>query len=285
MTSTVLTLLDDPRATLEERVAAVRALGAGDPRAGVSAAIPAAAAWVGSDTGAPGNRPLRRIASGAYEIDLLPITVGRFAAFVEAGGYRDRGLWSEAGWEFLERGAGPPGSGETGRIVQPRFWGEEQWRAYLHPSHPVVGASVFEAEAFARWCGRRLPTGDEWERAARGEDGRAYPWGEIWDPARAHHRGSDWGNHRGNHKGNLRGNLRGTLPAGCFPGGRSPHGLWDCAGNVWEWTADAASEDAAGLRTARGGGWNGHPAQLRCAALNRWPPEARFSHLGFRTAR
>ena len=272
-----LAVLDDPRATRDERIAAVRTLGADDPRARGSAAIAAGEAWLGSDDGAPGERPRRRIATAAYEIDLLPVTVGRFSAFVEARGYRDRGVWSDAGWEWLEHGAALPLPRATCRIERPRFWGEEAWSAYLHPCHPVVGVSAFEAEAFARWSDRRLPSEAEWERAARGEDGRSYPWGEAWDPALAHHRGGH----------------RGTLPAGCFPGGRSPHGLWDCAGNVWEWTAAESPESAqareigaAGLlRTARGGGWNGHPAQLRCAARNGWPVEARFSHLGFRTAR
>ena len=263
-----LAILADPLASLAARIEAVRAIGAGDPRTLASAAIPAGEAWVGSDDGDPGERPRRRVVTGAYQIDLLPVTVGRFAVFVEAGAYRDRGLWSEAGWEWLERGVALPGTEAAGRIERPRFWGEEEWRGYLHPSQPVVGVSVHEAEAFARWCGRRLPREAEWERAAGGEDGRRYPWGDAWDGTLAHHRGGH----------------RGTLPAGCFPGGRSPHGLWDCAGNVWEWNA-AEPGGAAGQRSARGGGWNGHPSQLRCAARNAWPDGARFSHLGFRTAR
>jgi formylglycine-generating enzyme required for sulfatase activity len=132
----------------------------------------------------------------------------------------------------------------------------------------VVGVSWFEAEAYARLAGARLPTESEWERAARGEDGRRYPWGDAWDPARAHHRGG----------------ARHTLPVGCFPSGRSPHGLWDAAGNVWEWTADPF--DSAGtLRSARGGAWNAHPPQLRCANRNAWPPSSRFSNISFRLAR
>jgi len=172
--------------------------------------------------------------TGAYEIDIVPVTVEQYARFIEAGG------------------------------PVPRFWGEEEWRAVLDPRNPVVGVSWDDAEACARWLGRRLPTELEWERAARGEDGREYPWGNGWDPARAHHRGGP----------------RHPLPVGGFPSGASPHGLLDTAGNVWEW---CAGQFAPGLRPARGGAWNAHPEQLRCASRNGWPPGARFSNIGFRT--
>ena len=101
---------------------------------------------------------------------------------------------------------------------------------------------------------------------ARGEDGRRFPWGDEWVPENAAHRGG----------------RRHTLPVRSIPESRSPHGLYDCAGNVWEWCADAYAE---GLRSARGGSWNAHPPQLRCAARNAWPEEARFSNLGFRLVR
>jgi formylglycine-generating enzyme required for sulfatase activity len=201
------------------------------------------------------RRPAR---TGAYEIDLVEVTVARFAQFIDAGGYRERGHWSDAGWNWRSSGA----------IDRPRFWGDPDWQAYLGAQQPVVGVSFFEAEAWARWSGRRLPTELEWERAARGEDGREYPWGERWDPTKAH----------------FRGNARQTLPVGSFPGGVSPHGLLDAAGNVWEWCADAFDGNEA-LRAARGGAWNAHPPQLRCASRNAWPLDARFSNIGFRTAR
>jgi iron(II)-dependent oxidoreductase len=148
----------------------------------------------------------------------------------------------------------------------------------------VVGVSWFEAESYARFADARLPTEAEWEHAARGEDGRRYPWGEEWDASRAAARGGP----------------RRTLPVGCFPSGRSPHGLLDAAGNVWEWVADlfdpglyrrmlggsaVAPHPPSDLRVARGGAWNAHPPQLRCANRNAWPPDARFSNIGFRIAR
>ncbi|TMB12517.1 MAG: formylglycine-generating enzyme family protein [Deltaproteobacteria bacterium] len=221
-------------------------------------AIPAGEFWMGSDApeGQDNERPRRRVATGAYSIGETPVTNGEFDAFVGGGGYRDRGVWSDAGWQWREANA----------VTAPRFWNEEAWRDYLGPDQPVVGVSWYEADAFARSLGMRLPTEAEWERAARGEDGRRFPWGDEWVPENAAHRGG----------------RRHTLPVRSIPENRSPHGLYDCAGNVWEWCADAYAE---GLRSARGGSWNAHPPQLRCAARNAWAPDARFSNLGFRVAR
>jgi formylglycine-generating enzyme required for sulfatase activity len=261
------------RAPLDVRLAAARALGAGDPRIGAAAIIPAGSFWMGSgpQEGQASERPRRQLALAAYSIDLVPVTVAQFAQFV-ARGYRERECWSEAGWAWRQ----------TANVDRPRFWDEEVWSAFLAPNQPVVGVSWFEADACARMMGRRLPTEAEWERAARGDEGRRYPWGDDWAPDRAAHRGL----------------FRHTVPVGCFPAGRSPFGLWDVAGNVWEWVADWYAESgyrageesdplgpAAGtLKVARGGAWNALPPQLRCATRNAWSPEARYSNIGFRTA-
>ena len=213
---------------------------------------------MGSDPpeGQQNEHPGRRASTGAYEIGETPVTNAQFAPFVREGRYRERALWSDDGWSWREAHG----------VVAPRFWDDEDWGAYLGPDQPVVGVSWYEAEAFARWVCGRLPTEAEWERAARGDDGRRFPWGDEWDPALAAHRGG----------------RRHTLPVKTIPQNRSPFGLYDCAGNVWEWCADAFE---GALRSARGGSWNAHPPQLRCAARNAWPPAARFSNLGFRLAR
>jgi gamma-glutamyl hercynylcysteine S-oxide synthase len=252
-------VLDDPDAPLDERIAAARALGADDPRLGTFARIAAGEFLRGTDPpdGEPQEHPLRRERTASYEIAMAPVTVAEFARFL-ADGYADRALWSDEGWEFRSRNA----------VDRPRFWDDPAWTAYLGANQPVVGVSWFEADAYARFAEGRLPREAEWERAARGEDGRRYPWGDDWDPARAHHRGG----------------ARHTLPIGCFPSGRSPHALWDVAGNVWEWTSDAF-DPSGSLRSARGGAWNAHPPQLRCANRNAWSPTARFSNIGFRLAR
>jgi formylglycine-generating enzyme required for sulfatase activity len=268
-------VLLDPGAPLDERVAAARALGEDDPRPGTYLRVPAAEFWRGSDApeGEPPEQPRLRARTASFDIGLVPVTVREFAPFVERG-YGERALWSDEGWEWRERHC----------IDRPRFWQDDAWRAYLGPNQPLVGASWYEADAYARFAGARLPAEAEWERAARGEDGRRYPWGEAWDPARAASRGGP----------------RHTLPVGCFPSGRSPHGILDAAGNVWEWTADLFDPELhrkllglpaldvappGPLRTARGGAWNAHPPQLRCANRNAWPPGARYSNIGFRLAR
>ena len=220
-------------------------------------AIEAGSFWMGSDPpeGNADEHPRRLATTGAYEIGRTPVTNAQFAPFVERG-YADRALWDEAGWEWRTASA----------IDRPRFFGDEAWSACAAPEQPVVGVSFFEAEAFARFLSLRLPTEAEWERAARGEDGRRFPWGDDFLPVNAH----------------FRGGVRHTLPVGSLPQGRSPHGLLDCAGNVWEWCSDRYGP---GLRSARGGAWNAHAPQLRCANRNAWPDAARFSNLGLRLAR
>jgi len=230
--------------------------------------VPAGEFWMGSDPpeGADNEHPRRRVATGAYQIGETPVTNAQFAQFVQHG-YRERAFWSEAGWAFRQRES----------IEKPRFWDDDAWRAYLDPEQPVVGVSWFEADAFARSLGMRLPSEAEWERAARGDDGRRFPWGDEWVASFAAHRGG----------------ARHTLPVASIAQNRSPYGLYDCAGNVWEWCADlfalgssrgALWAPATQVRSARGGAWNAHPPQLRCASRNAWPPEARFSNLGFRVA-
>lgn len=209
---------------------------------------------MGSDPpeGSDNEHPRRRVETGAYRIGETPVTNAEFASFVQ-NGYGDRTLWSDEGWAWREATS----------VKTPRFWDDPDWKAYLGPDQPIVGVSWYEAEAFARSIGMRLPTEAEWERAARGDEGLRYPWGNGWIAENAHHRGGD----------------RHTLPVKSLPGNRSPFGLYDCAGNVWEWCAD---QFEAGLRSARGGSWNAHPPQLRCAHRNAWPPSARYSNLGLR---
>jgi formylglycine-generating enzyme required for sulfatase activity len=223
-----------------------------------------------------------------YAISRYPVTNAQYAAFVRAGGYTERRYWTEAGWAWRE----------DGNITGP----EEYGAPYNLPNHPVVGVSWYEAVAFCRWLTEELrrgkeltesqeitlPTEPQWEKAARGTDGRLYPWGNDPDPEKANYGDTGVGT---------------TSAVGCFPGGASPYGVEDLSGNVWEWTrslwgtnwqepdfgypydpADGREDLGARdemLRVLRGGAFSLDSRLVRCAS--RWYyPNLRYWHLGFR---
>lgn len=146
-------------------------------------------------------------------------------------------------------------------------------------NHPVYGVSFFEAQAFARWAGKRLPTEQEWERAARGDDKRRYPWGNQWDD-RKYCNSALYG-------------ANDTTPVGAFPEGASPFGALDMAGNVWEWTStvfdlypgNTKQTGAEGGITIRGGGFPQVASAIRASVRQGLPPTFRTNALGFRCAK
>jgi len=140
---------------------------------------------------------------------------------------------------------------------------------------PVTQVNWSEARAFCAYSGGRLPTEDEWEKAARGSDGRDYPWGKELDCVHA-----NWGNFE--NEGPCAGKNPGKpVDVGSYPQGASPYGVLDMAGNVWEWVADKYDRDLT-RRVVRGGSCCSYFVEPRAANRNAWDPRHRDGDLGFR---
>ena len=231
--------------------------------------IPAGRYWIGSDRHEPydNEHPRHQVELAAFDIDRFPVSNGSYLAFMADGGYRREELGSAAGWEWCF----------TFGIEAPEYWfrrdGEWMTSRFGHvgpvdPNLPVVHVSYFEAEAFARWAGKRLPTEFEWEAAASWDGAarcaRRYPWGdEPPTPERA----------------NLDQHLLSGAPLGAYPRGASAFGCEQMLGDVWEWTSSdfrpypgfeafpyaEYSEPffGDGFKVLRGGSWATRPRAAR----------------------
>ncbi|WP_193370202.1 formylglycine-generating enzyme family protein [Pelagibius marinus] len=213
----------------------------------------------------------REVELPAFSIMRAPVTNRLYAAFVAATGHRPPDVSAEE-WQ---------GYGLIHPYERTR---RHAWRGGQPPqgreAHPVVLVSHGDAKAFAAWLsaetGRRwrLPTALEWEKAARGTEGRRFPWGDAWDPRKLNsHDGS--GEERGAFD---------TLPVGSFPAGSSPYGLLDAAGQVFEWTATPAGSSAKGDRfLVKGGSWDDRGCGVcRPAAGHGRPAGLKHILIGFR---
>ncbi|HEY2763598.1 MAG TPA: ergothioneine biosynthesis protein EgtB [Pseudonocardiaceae bacterium] len=175
------------------------------------------------------ERPAHQARTGAYWLDTTPVTNGEYLRFVAECGYQDPRWWSERGWAHRCEAA----------LVAPQFWyrdGEAWWRTRfgvtepVPPDEPVVHVCFFEAEAYAAWAGKRLPTEVEWEKAARFDPAtgrsRRFPWGDG-DPTAE--------------RANLGQRHLQPAPAGSYPAGASPLDVYQLIGDVWEWTSSGFS--------------------------------------------
>jgi formylglycine-generating enzyme required for sulfatase activity len=217
--------------------------------------IPGGPFTMGSDNGDPEDMPAHEVDLPTFEIDKFEVTNADYAVFTEETGYQT----------FAEKG------------------GYKSWRddwTEGKDNHPVVRVTWDDANAYCEWLGKRLPGEAEWEKAARGEDSRTFPWGNDWDPAKAN--GKEAG-------------LRGTTAAGSFGAGASAYGIEDLAGNVWEWTSDwyqpypgnTTADQYYGetFRVTRGGGWFDEEPQLTSFNRNAADPlKTANNDLGFRCA-
>jgi formylglycine-generating enzyme required for sulfatase activity len=202
-----------------------------------------------------GEKRVREVIDHDYWIDKYPVTNGKYRTFVLADGYGNQAHWSSEGWKWKI----------DNNITAPEYWNNPEWNK---ADHPVVGVSYYEAEAYAKWAGKRLPTEREWEKAARGEDGREYPWGDEFDKEKCNSHEADLGH---------------TTPVTQYPNGISPHGCYDMAGNVWEWCTDQYDE-RKDSRVLRGGSWDNDPEALRVSTRNGGDAGTRGSGVGFRLA-
>lgn len=172
------------------------------------------------------ERPAHQVDLAPFYLDTVPVSNADYLAFIEAGGYAEARWWSAAGWQHRQQAG----------VVAPLFWHRDSdgcwWRRSfqselpIEPDEPVLHVCLHEAQAYANWAGRRLPTEAEWEKAARWDPdtdrSRRYPWGDSDPTAELANLGQQ--------------HLR-PAPVGSYPAGASPLGIHQLIGDVWEWTS------------------------------------------------
>ncbi len=224
---------------------------------GSMAVVPAGEFIMGSSMGEADEQPVHWVYVGTFFMDTYQVSVSQYARFLDATSQE-----APPDWSIMNRSQ--------------------------HQKRPVANVDWADAQAYCTWAGKRLPTEAEWEKAARGTDGRTYPWGNE-HPTKffANVSRDNWNNH-------------GALtPVGTFQEGKSPYGIYDMAGNVWEWVNDwydpdyyktSPSKNPTGPSTGeskviRGGSWGSGPDALRAANREIHSPSIRGLGTGFRCAK
>ncbi len=239
--------------------------------------------------------PVRPVRVEAFRIGATTVTAAQFAAFVAATGHRTDA--ERHGWSLVVAGSLPPAlREEVPRVAAAPWWAAVPGACWWAPEgpgstlrgrwdHPVVHVSALDAEAYCAWVGGRLPTEAEWERAARGGlEQRRFPWGDELTPG-GRHRCNTWQGRFPEHDSAEDG-FAGTAPARWYePNG---FGLYQCAGNVWEWCADTwwtPRQRRSDRRSMRGGSFLCHDSycnRYRVSARTCNDPDATLANLGFR---
>jgi formylglycine-generating enzyme required for sulfatase activity len=238
--------------------------------------VPAGEFTMGSEDGEEDERPVHQVYLDAFYMDVYEVTNASFAACVKDGGcYAPQ---------------------NTSSHTRPDYYGNPEFDQY-----PVIYMSGYKAEEYCTWRGARLPTEAEWEKAARGVNGFTYPWGNTMDGTKLNSCDKNcpfsWSDQT------MDDGYEDTAPVGSYESGRSPYGMYDMAGNVWEWVADGY--DAAYYQTSplsnplgpelgdhralRGGSWSDTMdftrATTRKSYFYYYYPDTIYSRFGFRCAR
>lgn len=250
--------------------------------------IPSGEFFMGSDREIdpetqPCETPQHKFYLAEYRITRTPVTVAQFACFVHATGYQTAAerdgcswVWHAPTFDLVEGADWRHPCGPDDSVVEKQ-------------NHPVVAVSWYDAQMFCRWAGAQLPTEAEWEKAARGPDGRIWPWGNSTPNARLC---------------NFNMHVGGTSPVDDHMEGKSPYGMLDMVGNVWQWTSslwgtkeetpdygypydpndgrENPNEPATVMRVLRGGSWCEGSGRVRCALRGMCDPSHPADVGGFR---
>jgi iron(II)-dependent oxidoreductase len=267
--------------------------GPGGPLSG-DAQLPGGRVFIGADRNGnfchDNEKWIHPVDLAPYGLAKAAVTQAQYAAFVDDGGYQRPELWHPDGWDWRSAASAdaPVYWRRTGDGWQRRDF--DRW-VPLEPHRPIAHVSWYEADAYCRWAGRRLPTEEEWENAAvesTTDDNpahrRRFPWGD--DPPGAEHANMDWRH-------------LGTADVGAYPAGDSPAGCRQMIGNLWEWTAstfepypnfeqDAYRDNSwpsfGRCKVLRGGAWASRARFIRGTVRNYFGPGRRDVLAGFRTA-
>jgi len=239
------------------------------------------------------SQPVHQVTLDSFYIDKYEVTNAEFEQFINLDGYETQAYWSPAGWGWRTAGS----------FTAPANWGSADHRSGpAYPGFPVHSVCWYEAEAYANFAGKRLPTEAEWEKAARGDDQRTYPWGEGVGPPQANY----WESYDPFESGGAR-----VTPVGFYDGrlhpnppfqttnAASPYGAYDLAGNVEEWVQDwfacnyysysppsnPQGPATGSTRCFRGGPWDLGYLYLASYLRSNADPSLRPSRRGFRCAR